>query len=102
MGGFSRHETPISDDGSGSDRRAWLLSADAAQQTATLQWGTKPGTAYEVQFTPGLRPANWQPAITVTGNASIASWEDNGAVSGTPPLSPAAPQRYYRIRQVNP
>ena len=78
------------------------LSTDLAQQTATLQWGTTPGTAYEVQFSPSLRPANWQPAITITGNASIASWEDTGALSGTPPLSLAAPQRYYRVRQVNP
>ena len=78
------------------------LNADVAQQTATLLWETTPGTAYEVQFTPTLRPVNWQPAITITGNASIASWEDNGVLSGTPPLSLAAPQRYYRVRQVNP
>jgi hypothetical protein len=78
------------------------LSTDFGQQTATLQWGTTPGTAYEVQFTPTLLPVNWQPVITTTGNASIASWEDTGALSGTPPLSPAAPQRYYRVRQLNP
>ena len=78
------------------------LTTDAAQRTATLQWETAPGAAYEVQFTPSLLPVNWQPVITITGSASIASWEDNGVLSGAPPLSPAAPQRYYRIHQVSP
>jgi hypothetical protein len=78
------------------------LNIDAAQHTATLQWGTTPGTAYEVQFAPGLLQTNWQPVFTTTSAASVISWKDDGSVSGTPPLSPAAPQRFYRIRQVDP
>jgi hypothetical protein len=77
------------------------LNTDAAQNTALLQWGSAPGAAYEVQFTPGLLPS-WQPAITITSGASITSWQDDGALSGTPPLSPAAPRRFYRIRQISP
>ena len=42
---------------------------------------------------------NWQ---TITSGASITSWEDNGSLSGTPPMSPTASQRFYRIRQVSP
>jgi len=78
------------------------LDTDAAQQRATLQWQTTPGTAYEVQFTPGLSPPNWQPMLTTTSSASITSWEDDGTLSGIPPLSPAASQRFYRIRQASP
>ena len=78
------------------------LNTDAAQHTSTLQWGATPGTAYEVQFTPSLLPANWQPVFTTTSAASVISWKDDGTVSGAPPLSPAARQRFYRIRQVGP
>ena len=78
------------------------MNTDAAQHTATLQWGATPGTAYEVQFTPSLFPTNWQPALTTTSAASFISWKDDGTLSGAPPLSPAARQRFYRIRQVNP
>ena len=78
------------------------LNIDAAQHTATLQWGAMPGTAYEVQFTPTLLPTNWQPVFTTTGATSIISWKDDGGASGAPPLSPAAQQRFYRIRQVGP
>ncbi|HZL43895.1 MAG TPA: carbohydrate-binding domain-containing protein [Verrucomicrobiae bacterium] len=78
------------------------LDTDAVQHSATLQWKTTPGAAYEVQFTPGLSPTNWQPLLTNTSSASISSWEDDGILSGIPPLSPAASQRFYRIRQVSP
>ena len=78
------------------------LDANTVQQSATLQWRTTPGAVYEVQFTPGLPPTNWQPVLTTTSSASITSWEDDGGLSGIPPLSPAAPQRFYRIRQVSP
>ncbi len=78
------------------------LDTDTVQRTTTLQWETTPGAAYEVQFTPGLWPTNWQPMMTVTSGASITSWKDDGTLSGTPPLSPAAPQRFYRIRQLSP
>jgi len=40
--------------------------------------------------------------LTITGNASISSWKDDGVLSATPPFSPSAPQRFYRIRQVSP
>lgn len=78
------------------------LNIDAARHTATLQWGATPGTTYEVQFTPGLMQTNWQPVFTTTSAASVISWKDDGSVSGVPPLSPAAQQRFYRIRQVGP
>jgi len=78
------------------------LDTDAVQRTATLQWKTTPGAAYEVQFTPSLWPTNWQPMITITSGASITSWKDDGTLSGTPPLSPAVPQRFYRVRQLSP
>jgi hypothetical protein len=72
------------------------------QRTATLQWETTPGAAYEVQFNPNLQPTNWQSLTTITSGASITSWKDDGTLSGTPPLSPTAPERFYRIRQVHP
>jgi hypothetical protein len=78
------------------------LNTDAAQHTATLQWDATPGTAYEVQSAPSLLPTNWQPVFTTTGAASIISWKDDGSMSGALPLSPAAQQRFYRIRQVGP
>jgi len=78
------------------------FDTDPAQHTATLQWLTSPGVVYEVQLAPTLLPANWQSQLTVTGSASISSWKDDGPLSGTPPLSPAASQRYYRIRQLGP
>ena len=78
------------------------MNTDPAQQRATLQWETTPGAAYEVQFTPSLPPTNWQGAATTTSSASITSWEDDGSVSGAPPLSSNAPQRFYRIHQISP
>ena len=78
------------------------LNTDTAQWTATLQWETTPGTAYEVQFNPDLQPTNWHSLTTVTSGASITSWADDGTLSGTPPLSPGAPQRFYRIHQTSP
>jgi hypothetical protein len=78
------------------------MNTDAVQHTATLQWGARPGAAYEVQFTPSLFPTSWQPVLTTTSAASIMSWKDDGSLSGAPPLSPAAWQRFYRLRQVSP
>lgn len=78
------------------------LDTDAGQRTTTLQWETEPGAAYEVQFNPNLQPTNWQSLTTITSGASIISWKDDGTLSGTPPLAPTAPQRFYRIRQVSP
>lgn len=78
------------------------LDTDATQRTASLQWETMPNYAYEVQFNPNLQSTNWQPLTVITSTASITSWKDDGTLSGTPPLSPAAPQRFYRIRQAGP
>lgn len=78
------------------------LDADAVQRAATLRWETTPGAAYEVQFNPNLQPTHWQSLTTVTSSASITSWKDDGTLSGVPPLSPAAPQRFYRIHQASP
>jgi hypothetical protein len=78
------------------------MNTDAAQHTATLQWGAAPGTVYEVQFTPNLFPTNWQPVLTTTSAASFISWKDDGSLSGAPPLSSAVRQGFYRIRQVSP
>lgn len=78
------------------------FDTDSVQNTASLQWGTAPGAAYEVQFTASLLPTNWHPALTITSGASITSWLDDGTLSGTPPLGPATPHRFYRIRQVSP
>ena len=78
------------------------LNLDAAQRTATFEWASLPGAAYQMQFAPFLNPIAWQSLITITSSASITSWADDGTLSGTPPLSPAAAQRFYRIRQVSP
>ena len=32
----------------------------------------------------------------------IASWRDTGGLSNAPPLTVAAPRRFYRIRQIGP
>lgn len=77
------------------------LNLDSAQRAAIFQWESTPGTACEVQITGLLSPMIWQPLITITSSASITGWTDDGALSGTPPLSPAALQRFYRIRQVS-
>ena len=78
------------------------LNLDAPQQTATFEWASTPGAAYEIQFAPLLDPMTWRSLITITSSASITSWADDGTLSGAPPLSPAAAQRFYRIRQVSP
>ena len=78
------------------------LEADAGQRTATLQWKTTPGSVYEVQFNPNLQPTNWQSLTTITSGASITSWKDDGTLAGVPPLGQAAPERFYRVRQVSP
>ena len=74
------------------------LETNPAQRTATLQWSTVPGAAYSVLFADRLWPASWQPAITVTSSASVTSWTDDGTLSVTPPLTPPAPQRFYRVQ----
>jgi len=81
--------------------RITSLNTDATQGTASFQWESTPGTGYEVQFTGLLSPMIWQSLITITSSASITGWTDDGTLSGIPPLSPAASQRFYRIRQVS-
>jgi Glycosyl hydrolases family 2, TIM barrel domain/Ca-dependent carbohydrate-binding module xylan-binding/Glycosyl hydrolases family 2, sugar binding domain/Glycosyl hydrolases family 2 len=78
------------------------LNTDATEPSVTLRWETTPNTGYEVQFNPRLQPTNWQSLTTVTSSASITSWKDDGTLSGTPPLTPAAPQRFYRIHRTGP
>ena len=78
------------------------LDTDPAQPAATLRWETTPSAAYEVQFNPDLQPTNWQTLATITSSASITSWKDDGSLSGTPPLTPAAAQRFYRVHRTGP
>ena len=78
------------------------LDTDMAQHAVTLRWETTPNAAYEVQFNPNLQPTHWQSLTTVTSSASITSWKDDGNLSGTPPLTPAATQRFYRVQQTGP
>ena len=66
-----------------------------------LQWESVPDTEYEIQFAPTLPHADWHSVTTLTSVASVTSWKDDGDLSGTAPLTSAAPQRYYRIRQVS-
>jgi hypothetical protein len=97
-----------------ADRNAWFdyltitppasltlaaLIPDLPHQRLTLQWEAAPGTAYEIQMTPLLAPPAWRPLTTVTNLGTLLSWEDTGELSGAPPFSPAAPSRYYRLRQ---
>ena len=78
------------------------LDTDMAQHAVTLRWETAPNAAYEVQFNPNLQPTNWQSLATVTSSATITSWQDDGNLSGTPPLTPAATQRFYRVQRTGP
>ena len=78
------------------------LTTDMSRQVATLQWETMVGKPCEVQIATNLTTAGWQAVQTVGSTATVASWLDNGAASGAPPLGPAAPQRFYRVRQSGP
>jgi hypothetical protein len=78
------------------------LSTDAVGQVATMQWEAAPGASYEVQIASRLDTGIWLPLTNIASNGTIESWQDTGALSGTPPLSPAAPRRYYRVKQTGP
>jgi predicted xylan-binding protein with Ca-dependent carbohydrate-binding module len=78
------------------------LNADLSRQVATVQWEASPGKSYEVQLAENLPPPVWQALALASSVGTIASWQDTGAFSGAPPFSPAAPRRFYRIRQVSP
>lgn len=78
------------------------LETEVLHQTATLQWQTTPGKICEVQTTADLSHSPWQAVTNFLCHDSIASWSDTGSGSNPPPFSPAAPRRFYRIRQVGP
>jgi hypothetical protein len=78
------------------------LETDPTHQAATLQWQATPGKTYEVQVAPSLNPANWQTVTNFICTDTMASWQDTGSSSNAPPLSPAAPRRFYRVGQVGP
>jgi hypothetical protein len=88
----------------GSTLRITQLSVDRFQQSATVQWESLPGSACDVEFATNLFQAVWTTAATVTNDSSVAAWQDTGNGNGSrpPPLSSAAPQRFYRIRQIAP
>ena len=76
------------------------LTANPARHTATVQWESKQGTSYEVQVSSNLGLSSWQSSARIGSLGSVCSWIDDGASSGSPPLGPDAPQRFYRIRQI--
>ena len=81
--------------------RITSLTTDPLLHLATLQWEGAAGKPCEVQITSNLL-SGFQPVAAVTNNSSVASWQDTGGAWGAPPMSPASPQRYYRIRQTGP
>jgi hypothetical protein len=76
-------------------------SADSLSQTFALQWECVPFKPYEVQICTNPAGGPWQAATNFTVSGNIESWTDTG-FAGAPPLSPAAPQRFYRVRQSGP
>jgi len=74
------------------------LNPDPVLHRATLQWEGTAGKTYEVQLASNLL-SGFQSVAVVTNNSTVASWQDAGGAWGAPPLSPASPQRYYRLRQ---
>ncbi|MEI6193103.1 MAG: carbohydrate-binding domain-containing protein [Verrucomicrobiota bacterium] len=79
-----------------------LVDVDAAAHTTALQWEATPGKSYEVQFASGLEGSGWQVLTNILSAGTVAGWQDSGQLSGTPPLTPAAPKRFYRVRQTSP
>jgi hypothetical protein len=73
-------------------------SADPSSQWFSVQWECVPFKPYEVQICTNLAGGPWQAATNFTVSGNIESWTDTG-FAGAPPLSPAAPQRFYRVRQ---
>ncbi len=79
------------------------LDAELGRQTVTVQWEAQPAKTFEVQMANSLGNSMvWQPLSSVLSLGTIASWQDTGQVSGFPPFSPEAPQRFYRVVQVGP
>jgi hypothetical protein len=79
-----------------------LVDIDFAAHTTTLQWEATPGTTYEVQSAAGLESSFWQLLTNISSAGTVATWQDTGQISGVPPLTPAAPKRFYRLRQTSP
>jgi len=73
-------------------------SADPVSHTVAVQWECLPFKSYEVLVCTNLAGALWQVATNLTIPGAVGSWIDTG-FAGAPPLSPAAPQRFYRVRQ---
>jgi len=80
--------------------RITALETDPVHQTATLQWQAAPGKTYEVQIASGLDLSAWQAVTNFVCSGNMASWRDTGGASNAPPLTAAAPRRFYRVRQV--
>jgi hypothetical protein len=76
-------------------------NADPVSHTVAVQWECFPFKPYEVQICANLSGAPWQAATNFTVPGNVGSWTDTG-FAGVPPLSPAAPQRLYRVRQSGP
>jgi hypothetical protein len=76
-------------------------SADRTAQTFTVQWESQPSKSYEVQVCTNLAGALWPVAAKLTVPGNVGSWTDTG-FAGAAPLSPSAPQRFYRVRQSGP
>ena len=76
-------------------------SVNPTAQTAAVQWECLPSKPYEVRVCTNLTSALWQVATNFIVPGNVGSWTDTG-LAGAPPTSPAAPQRYYRIRQSGP
>jgi len=79
-----------------------VIEADPLHQAVTLQWQSVPGKTYEVLAASDLNLANWHRLTNVACDGNIASWRDTGALSNAPPLSSAAPRRFYRVEQAQP
>jgi len=82
--------------------RITALETDAAHQTATLQWEAAPGKRCEVQTLADFSTPSWRGVTNFVMTDNVATWRDAGDLTNAPPLSTAAPRRFYRVRQVGP
>jgi hypothetical protein len=55
-----------------------------------------------VQTASDLVPSSWHAVTSFIAADNIVTWRDTGSASNAPPLTPAAPRRFYRIRQISP
>ncbi|MEI7808461.1 MAG: carbohydrate-binding domain-containing protein, partial [Verrucomicrobiota bacterium] len=79
-----------------------MTDINPVAHTTTLQWEATPGTTYEIRCATNLGTANWQVLTNVVSNGTVAGWQDSSEVSSNAPLTPAVPQRFYRVRQISP